>query len=190
MSFTPRRFALSIADMTKDIDHGVVPPHSRIKPTEPLLKEALSATVVVCTYTEERWEYIVEALGSLENQDVRPLEIVMVVDYNPELLKRLEVTYPDFVVVPNEHGRGLSGARNTGIEHARGDIVVFIDDDAYTGVRSATAICSPATRVRRSLVWVVLSSLSGWTELRHGYQDNFYGSSAAVSTVSPRARRR
>ena len=87
--------------------------------------------MVVCAYTEERWEYIVEALVSLKNQDVRPLEILMVVDYDPGLLKRLEVTYPDLVVVPNEHGRGLSGARNTGVEHADGDIVVFMDDDAY-----------------------------------------------------------
>ena len=121
---------LSVADLTDDIDHGPVGPRSGVGPAEPLPEAALSATVVVCVYTEERWGHIGEALDSLESQDVSPLEVVVVVDYNPALLKRLEVACPGLVVVANEHAPGLSGARNTGVGHAHGDVVVFLDDDA------------------------------------------------------------
>jgi glucosyl-dolichyl phosphate glucuronosyltransferase len=91
---------------------------------------SLRASIVVCVYTEERWRLINLALDSLSKQTVPPWQVIVVSDYNPALLKRLEVEYPDLDVIPNEFERGLSGARNSGVHHAVGDIVVFLDDDA------------------------------------------------------------
>ena len=39
------------------------------------------------------------------------------------------------VVLPNTQRRGLAGARNTGVEASRGDVVVFLDDDARAAPR-------------------------------------------------------
>lgn len=91
----------------------------------------LAASVVVCVYTEERWSQIERALSSIAEQRVRPGQVVVVVDHNPALCQRLAAQYPDLEVIPNKFGRGLSGARNTGIDHSEGDVVVFLDDDAY-----------------------------------------------------------
>lgn len=52
------------------------------------------------------------------------------IDHNAALLERAERELPVARVVANRHARGLSGARNTGVEAAIGDILVFIDDDA------------------------------------------------------------
>src|SRR5690606_27391198 len=57
-------------------------------------------------------------------------EIVVVVDHNDDLLRRVKQDFADARVVPNEARRGLSGARNTGIAVATSDLVVFVDDDA------------------------------------------------------------
>jgi glycosyltransferase involved in cell wall biosynthesis len=91
----------------------------------------LAASVVVCAYTEERWPQIERALSSIAEQTVRPGQVVVVVDHNPALCQRLATQYPDLEVIPSKFERGLSGARNTGIDHAKGDVVVFLDDDAY-----------------------------------------------------------
>ena len=94
------------------------------------------ATVVICVYTEKRWDDIVAAVGSVQAQDVRAAEVLVVVDHNPALLDRAREAFGsagsvrDVRVLPNAHRRGLSGARNTAVAAASGDVVVFLDDDA------------------------------------------------------------
>jgi glycosyltransferase involved in cell wall biosynthesis len=90
----------------------------------------LTASVVICAYTEERWDDTLRAVASVESQEPPPHQVILVVDYNLELHRRLAEQLPDVLVVPNNNERGLSGARNTGVALATGDIVAFLDDDA------------------------------------------------------------
>ncbi|WP_138899257.1 glycosyltransferase family 2 protein [Streptomyces chryseus] len=97
----------------------------------------LDISVVICVYTEDRWEDILAAVDSVRRQSRPAAETLLVVDHNPALLERLseEVranTTPDeeVRVLANAGPRGLSAGRNTGIAAARGEIVAFLDDDA------------------------------------------------------------
>lgn len=87
-------------------------------------------SVVICAYTERRWDDIHAAVASVRAQRHAPYEIVLVVDHNPALHARLADSLPDVVVVENQEDRGLSGGKNTGVAVARGDVVAFLDDDA------------------------------------------------------------
>ncbi len=88
-------------------------------------------TVVVCAYTLERLDDTLAAVRSVLGQVPQPARTVVVVDHNDELLERLRAELPASVlVVPNAERRGLSGARNTGVAHAVGPVVAFLDDDA------------------------------------------------------------
>ena len=95
----------------------------------------LQVSVVICTYNREK--YIAEALESIRNQgiDYKHYE-VLVIDNNSsdrsgEIIKNFIAANPGlpFYYI-HEGNQGLSFARNAGIQHARADIVAFIDDDA------------------------------------------------------------
>lgn len=87
-------------------------------------------SVIICTYTENRWDAFVEAVDSVRQQTVPPREIVVVVDHNQALLDRVRREVPGVIAVPNAEARGLSGGRNTGIAVSSGSILAFLDDDA------------------------------------------------------------
>jgi len=87
-------------------------------------------SVVICAYTMERWSDLVAAIDSVRHQRPGPREIVLVIDHNDALLSRAQSELPVSRVLPNAGARGLSGARNTGVDAAVGDIVAFLDDDA------------------------------------------------------------
>lgn len=90
----------------------------------------MKISVVICAYTEDRWDDVLAAVASVHAQSLPPHEVIVVVDHNPALLGRLRPALPDVRVIPNSGYRGLSGGKNIGVAAARGDIVAFLDDDA------------------------------------------------------------
>jgi GT2 family glycosyltransferase len=86
--------------------------------------------VIICAFTERRWADTLAAVASVAAQSRLALETIVVVDYNPSLYLRLQAELPDVTVLRNQHARGLSGGKNTGIAVAQGDIIAFLDDDA------------------------------------------------------------
>lgn len=90
----------------------------------------LTVSVVVCAHTDKRWAYLVETIESLRRQTHRLHDTILIIDNNPALLERARAAFTDIVVAPNRQGQGLPHARNSGVAHARGEIVAFIDDDA------------------------------------------------------------
>ncbi|CAA0132993.1 Uncharacterised protein [Mycolicibacterium vanbaalenii] len=107
---------------------------------------AVSVSVVICCYTVERRQNLDAAADAALTQ-LRPGdEIIVVVDGNDLLYHDLlSARGREMTVLENVFRRGLSGARNTGLQRASGDVVVFLDDDAVLhpaaldGVRSAFA---------------------------------------------------
>jgi glycosyltransferase involved in cell wall biosynthesis len=91
---------------------------------------APAVSVIVCTYTQRRWEALLEAIASVGHQTRAALETIVVIDHDPELFERAAATLRDARVIESTGERGLSGARNTGVTAAQGEIVAFLDDDA------------------------------------------------------------
>lgn len=76
-------------------------------------------------------EYIAETLDSALKQRFREHEIIVVNDGSPDT-KELEFAigpHLEDIIYVKQKNAGAGVARNTGIEHARGDIIAFLDAD-------------------------------------------------------------
>lgn len=77
------------------------------------------AALLAIDYPSDRWELLI-----VDNRST---------DETPRVARELARSRPDLVRVIEERRIGLSQARNTGVRHARGEIIAFADDDAFPG---------------------------------------------------------
>lgn len=89
-------------------------------------------SIVVPVYNVEA--YIDNCLASLQAQDFADFEIICVndgsTDRSRNILSKWESQFSKMKVIDRENG-GLSAARNTGLQAATGDYVVFVDSDDW-----------------------------------------------------------
>jgi glycosyltransferase involved in cell wall biosynthesis len=93
----------------------------------------MKVSVVICTYSMDRYEVFCDAVDSVLEQQYEPIEIVLVVDGNETVHERVVDEYGDVDRVRihnNDENQGISYSRTKGAELATGEIVAFIDDDA------------------------------------------------------------
>lgn len=89
-------------------------------------------SVVIPVYNTK--EYLENCVRSVLEGDCRDCEIILVDDgatdgVCPALCDRIARENPGLVRVIHQENRGLGGARNTGLEAARGEYVYFLDSD-------------------------------------------------------------
>jgi GT2 family glycosyltransferase len=112
-----------------------------------------SATVVICAYTPRRFSALRAGISAVTDQLSIDDDLLIVIDHNPELLELVAGTIAvdgresdpatQVRVIANDHEQGLSGARNTGVAAARGEIVAFLDDDAVPRADWLTQLREP-----------------------------------------------
>jgi glycosyltransferase involved in cell wall biosynthesis len=84
-------------------------------------------SVVICSYNGART--IGDALAALQNVRYLNFEVIVVDDGSTDATATLVRAYENVRLI-QQSNRGLSAARNTGLQAARGEIVAYLDDDA------------------------------------------------------------
>ncbi len=88
--------------------------------------------VSIVTVTMDRKEDVIECVESYLKNSYKPIEII-VVDNNskPPLKTWFPKKYPKVKLISEKKDTGAAMGRNIGLSYAKGDYVVFTDDDAY-----------------------------------------------------------
>lgn len=90
-------------------------------------------TIIMATYN--RAHFIVETLQTIKNQSYTDWECLIIDDGGTDNTKEIITPILDqdnrfqFLKRPNGYKKGLPGCRNYGLDLAKGDCVIFFDDD-------------------------------------------------------------
>lgn len=89
-------------------------------------------SIIVPAYNVEN--YLIECLESINNQTIQDFECLVIVDGATDrtfdIAKSFEATHDKFTVYWQEN-MGSGPARNNGLQHANGELVMFVDPDDY-----------------------------------------------------------
>ncbi len=123
----------------EDWDFGLTRRDRTPKPALAAVREAYSAvpyrpgerwprvSVIVCAFNAQ--DTIAQCLDGLRDVEYPNFEVIVVNDGSTDATGTIAARYPvRLITTPN---RGLSNARNTGLEAAEGEIVAYLDSDAF-----------------------------------------------------------
>ena len=104
----------------------------------------MDASIIICAYTLERLPDLLDAVASLGPQLKNRAEIFLMIENDKELISGFEKEFSDKPVnIIVSHHKGLTTARNLGIEKTSGKIVIFLDDDAVPSANWVDEILEP-----------------------------------------------
>ena len=93
----------------------------------------IKISVIVPVYNVEN--YLIQCLDSIINQTLKDIEIICVDDCSPdnsiEILEEYKNKDNRINIIRHSNNQGLGPARNTGLKHANGEYISFIDSDDY-----------------------------------------------------------
>ena len=111
-------------------------------------------TVVMPAYGVEK--YLAKAVESIESQTFQEWELIIVEDGSPDktgsLAEKLKEKDARIRVIHHEQNKGLSEARNTGIQHATGRYIWFMDPDDTVDMDLLQQVADSLEKNRAKLV--------------------------------------
>ncbi|AOW20105.1 glycosyltransferase family 2 protein [Urechidicola croceus] len=104
-------------------------------------------------------EYIEKCIRSCSNQDIpiTEYEIIAINDGSPDdslhICEKLAAEVKNLKIVSQEN-RGLSGARNTGLRHSKGEYVWFVDSDDWINDNCLKEITLKLKSIKSDIFWL------------------------------------
>ncbi len=111
-------------------------------------------SVIVPIYKVEK--YLRRCIDSLLQQTMKEIEIILVDDGSPDECPVICDEYAkenDNIVVVHKENEGLGLARNSGLDVAKGDYVVFVDSDDYVTNDMCELLYKKACRYKADIVY-------------------------------------
>lgn len=115
---------------------------------------SIKVSVIVPCYNVE--QFLPRCLDSLVNQTLKDIEIICVNDASPDnsiaILRDYEARYDNVVVIDLKENVRQGGARNRGIEIARGEYIAFVDSDDWVDLQMYEKLYTKARQTQADMV--------------------------------------
>jgi len=137
--------------------------------TEPVI------TVIIPAYNAS--DHLAKCVNSLKKQQFRDFEIIAVNDGSTDntqqvLEYQLQLLDRPYTIVTRKNG-GVSAARNSGIEHARGKYLFFIDADDYLSPHCLLKLYNKMVEGSSDIVFCGFVRVDKAGRLIKGYRDSY-----------------
>ena len=90
-------------------------------------------SIIIPVYNSEK--YIEKCVESIVKQTYKNIEMIIIndgsKDKSSEVIKSLKEKYPDKIKYYEQENQGVAKTRNKAVELAKGDFIMFVDNDDY-----------------------------------------------------------
>lgn len=145
----------------------------------------MKISIIVPVYNVSN--YIERCLESVISQGMSDIECILVDDCGQDdsvekvlgFINRYKGTDILFKILHHERNRGLSAARNTGVEHASGDYVLFLDSDDQLASGALSNLYRLVIKYGDVDIVQGIYSRNGIDIAKHYFKDEYYEGNAA-----------
>lgn len=141
---------------------------------EMMTNESL-VSIIVPIYDVEA--YLHACIESLQNQTYPHLQIILVDDQSPDRCPEICDDYAQRdkrILVVHQKNKGVSGARNTGLRHADGDYIMFVDSDDALYPNAVETLLRDAEDCCADIVAAAAATVNEAGEIVHSGEDGTY----------------
>ncbi|RBW66262.1 glycosyltransferase [Vibrionales bacterium C3R12] len=128
-------------------------------------------TIIIPIYNVE--EYLANCLGSVIQQGYSNLEILCIIDGSKDRSEEIALEYAKLdsrITVISQENKGLSGARNTGINLANGEYFFFLDSDDWLDNRAIQNLLTAALQTDSLIISGGITSFEHDTNIYSPYK--------------------
>lgn len=132
-------------------------------------------SIIIPVYKVE--DFIHTCVDSVINQTYREIEIILVDDGSPDQCPDICDNYvkkDDRVKVIHQKNAGLSAARNTGLQYATGNYILFLDSDDYLALDYCEKVMLAAESTGSDIVIGEIATVDEQGNIIHDKREQFY----------------
>lgn len=142
-------------------------------------------SIIIPIYNVEK--YLRECLDSCTNQTLKDIEIICVDDASPDnsikILEEYQVKDSRIKIFRHKKNKNLGAARNTGLEHATGEYIWFVDSDDYIDTKACQILYDAIKEFDVDMLCFSAIQFSEKGALKKYFYDKYYYQGVQINKI-------
>ena len=140
-----------------------------------MIQNEILVSIIVPVYGTE--SYLPACIDSLCKQTYPHIQIILIDDQSPDGCPMICDNYSRMdtrITVIHQKNKGVSGARNTGLQYAMGEYVMFVDSDDELHPEAVNILLRDSLMYSSDIAWAPRKPVDASGKLPKGYEEGTY----------------